>query len=156
MVFKKKFEVLNPYLANFSFSFIFMYKFRWPNLHEFPVSHSCRRPKTWSNSISESEILFPEYLAISSSLLDTVSDQLSVGIHLPVVSGILAHLGLTVGQIWGRSVLEYSSQVHYPYQLSQDIDHGAGFCPNWVLSVLEAGWFTILGNPQLRLEVWRG
>ena len=98
-------KVLNPYLAKFSFNFSFMYKFNWPKFHEFAISHIWKRPRAWSNPGSENEILFPNYLAISFSLPNTISNQPLVGIHLPVVSSILAHLGLTVFQMWGRSVL---------------------------------------------------
>ena len=103
--FSKKIEVLNPYLANFSFNFSFMYKFSSPKFHEFPISHSCRRLETWSNPGPKTKILSVGYLAISFSIEDIVIDQPSTGFHLLVASIILVHQRPTVGKIWGSSAL---------------------------------------------------
>ena len=154
--FLKKFEVLNPYFTNFSCGFSFIHKFNWPKFHEFPISHNYRRPRTWSNLGYENEILFLEYLAISFRLPNKISDQPSVRIHLPDVSIVLAHLRKIVGQKWGWSAHESSSQVRYPYELYLEMGHKVRFCPNWVPLVLEDGWFTDLGNHQLRSIVWQG
>ena len=83
-----------------------MYKFRWLKFHEFPISHSCKRRETWSNPRSETEILSVEYLIVSFNLLNTKTNQPSIGFHLPDASSILAHLKTIVRKMWGRSVLD--------------------------------------------------
>ena len=154
--FSKKILSVESILSQFFFQFQFHVQISLTTILWFCCSHSYRRCGTWSNLGSKNEILFPDFLPISFILSDTISNQRSIDIHVLVVSSILAHMGFTIGKMWGKSALESTSQVRYPYQFSWEMDHGEGVFPNWVLSVLEVGWFTILGNPQLRLEVWPG